>query len=118
MGANMAGRLGAATGDDEEIAWDEDSDEESSTPNPQKTKLTSASQTTIQPVSSDKDKAADENAELLKPAEGRRSNDEKSQADSDASYDIVSGAPSRASGSPKEKKSEPVKEESDEDDWE
>lgn len=110
-------RIGAATGDDEEIAWDEDSDDETSTPNPHKTKLTSASQTTLQAVPSDKEAAGD-NPDLLKPAEGRRSNDEKSQADSDASYDIVSGAPSRASGSPKEKKSEPVKEESDEEDWE
>jgi len=35
--------------------------------------------------------------------ESRKSNDEKSQADSEASYDVVgvaSGVPSRASGSP------------------
>ncbi|KAI9666128.1 MAG: hypothetical protein M1821_004063 [Bathelium mastoideum] len=107
---------GAATGGEEEVAWDEDSDEETSTPNPQKAKLTSASQTTLQAPASAKD--SDESADLLKPAEGRRSNDEKSQADSDASYDMVSGAPSRASGSPKEKKVEAVKEESDEEDWE
>ena len=49
----------------------------------------------------------------LKP-EGRRSHDEKSVADSEASYDIVSGAPSRAASSPKEKKVD----ESDEEDWE
>ena len=62
--------------------------------------------------------STEESSDSLKPAEGRRSHDEKSQADSDASYDIVSGAPSRASGSPKEKKVEAVKEESDEEDWE
>lgn len=43
---------------------------------------------------------------------------------SDASYDVVSGAPSRAAGSPGEKEREKVagekkiEEESDEDDWE
>lgn len=39
-------------------------------------------------------------------SEPRKSNDEKSQADSDGSYDVVgaaSGAPSRAPNSPKEK---------------
>lgn len=59
----------------------------------------------------------------LKPA--RRSNDEKSVADSDASYDLVSGAtsaaPSRAPGSPKEggkDGKDKKEEESDEEDWE
>jgi len=53
----------------------------------------------------------------LKPAQPRRSNDEKSVADSDASYDLVSGATSRAPGSPQDKK-KAVAEESDEEDWE
>ncbi len=46
---------------------------------------------------------------LLKPGEPRKSNDEKSQADSDGSYDVVgaasgapSQAPSQAPGSPKD----------------
>lgn len=59
--------------------------------------------------------------DLLKPAQPRRSNDEKSVADSDASYDLVSAAssraPSRNPGSPAQKR-EVVAEESDEDDWE
>lgn len=38
-------------------------------------------------------------------------------ADSDASYDIVSGATSRAPGSPKEEKKDVAKDDSD-DDWE
>jgi hypothetical protein len=38
-------------------------------------------------------------------------------ADSDTSYDIVSGATSRAPGSPKEEKKDVSKEDSD-DDWE
>lgn len=60
----------------------------------------------------------------LKPAQPRRSNDEKSVADSDASYDLVSGttsrAPSRAPGSPQQDKKKVVaeEEESDEEDWE
>jgi hypothetical protein len=41
-------------------------------------------------------------------------------ADSDASYDLVSGASSRAPGSPSQldKKKDVVAEESDEEDWE
>lgn len=54
--------------------------------------------------------------DLLKPSEARRSTeDDKSVAGSDASYDIVSGATSRAASSPKDKKKV---EESDDDDWE
>lgn len=59
----------------------------------------------------------------MKPAQPRRSNDEKSVADSDASYDLVSGATSRAPGSPRIKteevdKKQAVAEESEDDDWE
>lgn len=43
----------------------------------------------------------------------RRSHDEKSVADSEASYDLVSGAASHAAGSPKQRK-----EEDSDDDWE
>ena len=49
----------------------------------------------------------------IKPS--RRSHDEKSVADSEASYDIVSGAASQANNSPKGK---PIKEEESDDDWE
>ncbi|KAH6865382.1 hypothetical protein BKA58DRAFT_320305 [Alternaria rosae] len=56
------------------------------------------------------------------PAQPRRSNDEKSVADSDASYDLVSGTTTRAPGSPqdgKDGKKKVVPEESDEEeDWE
>ena len=62
----------------------------------------------------------------LKPGDSRRSNDLNSQADSDASYDLVSGATSRAPGSPKEKDQSGSTgttlgvsvEDSDEEDWE
>jgi hypothetical protein len=60
----------------------------------------------------------DNDNDKLKP-EGRRSHDRQSQPDSDASYDLVSGASSRAPGSPKEEKAKEKKdEESDEEDWE
>ncbi|KAF2742780.1 BSD-domain-containing protein [Sporormia fimetaria CBS 119925] len=94
--------------DEEEVAWDEDSDEDSgddkaSTPvKPDTTSNLAASKETLKP---------DDN--LLKP-EGRRSNDEKSVADSDASYDLVSGTSTRTPGTPKKA----VIEESDEEDWE
>lgn len=55
----------------------------------------------------------------LKVSEPRKSHDEKSQADSDASYDVVgaaSGAPSQAPGSPKEVKK--ISDDSEEEDWE
>ncbi len=57
----------------------------------------------------------------MKPSEPRRSHEDeaKSVAGSDASYDIVSGATSRAMGSPKEeKRGGSGKDESDDDDWE
>ena len=69
-----------------------------------------ASEATVEPISSSND--------LLKPTEPRRSHDEKSVADSEASYDIVSGATSRAPGSPKEEKKGSSKEEESDDDWE
>ena len=60
----------------------------------------------------------DDENDKLKP-EGRRSHDRQSQPDSDASYDLVSGATSRAPSSPKEDKAKEKKDEqSDEEDWE
>jgi hypothetical protein len=55
----------------------------------------------------------------LEASEPRKSHEDeaKSVADSDASYDIVSGATSRATGSPKDEKRS-VRDESDDDDWE
>ncbi|KAF2160157.1 hypothetical protein M409DRAFT_29452 [Zasmidium cellare ATCC 36951] len=101
---------GAST--EEEVAWDDDDEDEndkSSTPQPHH--KASESTTTLNAT------AASANPDLLKPKEPRRSEDEsKSVADSDASYDIVSGATSRATGSPKEA---PKKADEDsDDDWE
>ncbi len=69
------------------------------------------SSTTIHPPSS-------KSGAYLKPSESRKSHDEKSQADSDASYDVVgaaSGAPSHAPNSPKDSRKG---EDSEEEDWE
>ena len=135
----LKGASTPANGEDE-VAWssgsedDDDSEDEDSgseTRNDSSTTKTAKpaektgtpdlakSQTTIKPE-------ADE--DRLKPAQPRRSNDEKSVADSDASYDVVSGATSRAPGSPKEKEKEKKgekdgkkkveEEESEDDDWE
>ena len=70
------------------------------------------SSTTIQPTT-----GAVSNKDLLKPNEPRKSNDEKSQADSEASYDVVgatSGKTSQAPNSPKD----PKKGDDSDDDWE
>ncbi|KAI9650859.1 hypothetical protein NHQ30_000894 [Ciborinia camelliae] len=113
----------AATEQEEEIKWTSDSEEESEEESDDdesededdtttKAKTTSdspasaESSTTLHPPTQEKAKAKATAPSTLKPAEPRKSNDEKSQADSDGSYDVVgaaSGAPSRAPNSPKEK---------------
>jgi hypothetical protein len=102
--------VASAPADEEEVGWDEDSDDDSPTPSKSTTANLAASKETLKPASTP------DNANL-KPDQPRRSNDEKSVADSDASYDLVSGATSRAPGSPQDKK-KAAAEESDEEDWE
>lgn len=101
--------------DDEE---DSDEEEESSgAPSNKSATNLAASVKTLKPPAEDEPKPAAN----LKPAQPRRSNDEKSVADSDASYDLVSGATSRAPGSPQQEKKKTVAEEdedSEEEDWE
>ncbi|MDI1489579.1 MAG: hypothetical protein OHK93_000776 [Ramalina farinacea] len=109
----------------ESISWDNDSDsdnDEDTSSTPQQHHSTKsgpshpyipgnaspASQTTI----TEDPSAPISNPDHLKPTEPRRSQDEKSQPDSDASYDLVSGATSRAPGSPRKG------DEEDEEDWE
>ncbi|KAH7346587.1 hypothetical protein BKA65DRAFT_537232 [Rhexocercosporidium sp. MPI-PUGE-AT-0058] len=108
---------GAAASAEEEVGWDEDSEDESS-PKVVKPKseiarpASTESSTTLHPATQARDPT------LLKPEESRRSHDEKSQADSDGSYDVVgaaSGAPSRAPGSPKDSRKG---DDSEEEDWE
>jgi len=99
------------------VGWDEDSEDEAA-PSNNDTKAPAAigklpgstdSSTTLHPQTAQT---------LLKPSEPRKSNDEKSQADSEASYDVVgarSGVPSQAPNSPKDSRKG---DDSDEEDWE
>ncbi|KIN01328.1 hypothetical protein OIDMADRAFT_123386 [Oidiodendron maius Zn] len=103
---------GAAAETEEEVGWDEDSDDDTSKAKAVPGRSTSsASSTTLHPSSQSAGHSS------LKPSEPRKS-DEKSQADSDASYDVVnaaSGAPSQAPASPRESRKG---EDSEEEDWE
>ena len=102
----------------EEVGWDDDSDDDRpSTPHtsePNHPTTPRAKQ--VQRVLETQTTGSSE-TDTLRP-EPRRSHDEKSVADSDASYDLVSGATSRAPGSPKEEKRPPKNDDSDEEDWE
>lgn len=98
---------------EEEVGWDEDSDDETA-PGASPKKVTekrpasTESSTTIHPTGS---------SATLKPSEPRKSTDEKSQPDSDTSYDVVganSGNPSHAPNSPKEAR----KDDDSDEDWE
>lgn len=117
--ANICVRTAASA--EEEVGWDEDSEDEAAAPSGAETDSKTArpastdSSTTIHPPS-----AATQT--LLKLSRPRKSNDEKSQADSDISYDVVgvasgnpSQAPSQAPNSPKDSRKG---DESDEEDWE
>lgn len=107
---------GAVASTEEEVGWDEDSEDET-------TKVTKPQAEPVRPASTESSTtlhpAIQARAEsLLKPEEPRKSHDEKSQADSDGSYDVVgaaSGAPSRAPNSPKDSRKG---DDSEEEDWE
>ncbi|KAJ5856365.1 uncharacterized protein N7529_010309 [Penicillium soppii] len=92
---------GANAEDEEEVGWDDDSDSESQSPS---TPHVRAGNETLAPTKE------------TPKAEPRRSNDQQSQADSESSYDVVSGAASKTPGSP-EKVPAAKADESDED-WE
>ncbi|KAJ5773257.1 hypothetical protein N7457_008153 [Penicillium paradoxum] len=93
---------GANAEDEEEVGWDDDSDSEPQSPStPQ---VRPGAQTLTAAKDSQK-------------SEPRRSNDQQSQADSESSYDVVSGTVSRTPGSPKEKSPAAKADDSDED-WE
>lgn len=109
---SMLTALAASTpADEEEVGWDEDSDSDAESPASSTPKTAKAPATNL--AASTKTLKPEATAE-----QPRRSNDEKSVADSDASYDLVSGATSRAPGSPQDRKKDAVAEESDEEDWE
>lgn len=114
-----------AASTEDEVSWDDDSDEDEDededepakskteqkkpAQQPVKRPASAASSATIQPPAP---------GASLKPTESRKSNDEKSQADSEASYDVVgatSGLPSQTPNSPKESRKG---DDSDDEDWE
>ncbi|KFY42759.1 hypothetical protein V495_04352 [Pseudogymnoascus sp. VKM F-4514 (FW-929)] len=109
---------GAAADAEEEVGWDEDSDDEATPASaPAKNKSTSsvASSQTINPPA-----ATSRDDSRLDPADAKRktSADGRSVADSEASYDVVgarSGVPSAAPGSPRQ---EGKKGEESDEDWE
>lgn len=121
---------GAAADNDEEVGWgDDDEDDESSTPVPPtstKSTTTSAnlSTSTLLPPKQQRQAAATSTESAPRPSQDEKS----SSADSDASYDLVSGVTSRTPGTPMmvpaATSGAPVaavggkKEESDDEDWE
>jgi len=105
---------GAAAEAEEDVAWDEDSDDEAA-PKVNKSKgepgrpASTESSATLHPATQNP---------AYRPDEKRKAHDEKSQADSDGSYDVVgaaSGAPSHAPGSPENPRKV---DDSEEEDWE
>lgn len=107
---------GAAVGAEEEVGWDDDSEDEAQeTP---KLKVESGRPASVDSSSTINPGRSSGSAPTLQPVEPRKSNDEKSQPDSESSYDVVNGAsgvPSQAPSSPKENKKG---DESEEEDWE
>lgn len=106
---------GATESTDENIGWDDDSDsdseDKSSTP-----QQSQPAPEPSQPASTTLPRPNEpQEPPSLKPAEPRRSQDTQSQPDSDTSYDLVSGATSRAPGSPRAGEK---KDEDEEEDWE
>ncbi|EFY90529.1 hypothetical protein MAC_03523 [Metarhizium acridum CQMa 102] len=100
--------LKAASAEDE-VGWDDDSDEEvgeAEKKSPGQKSSSGASSTTIQRPDGP-----------TKTTESRKSNDEKSQADSEASYDVVGEASGKTSQAPNSPKDSRQGDDSD-DDWE
>ncbi|KFH46362.1 BSD domain-containing protein C22A12.14c-like protein [Hapsidospora chrysogenum ATCC 11550] len=100
-----------AAAEEDEVGWGDDSDDDETAdakPEAPQKPASVTSSTTIQPAATEG---------TLKPVESRKSNDERSQADSEASYDVVgaaSGMTSQAPSSPKDSK----KADDSDDDWE
>ncbi|KAG5928876.1 hypothetical protein E4U53_002573 [Claviceps sorghi] len=100
-----------AASTEDEVGWDDDdSDEEdkegAKEPADPRPLSSGASSTTIQ-----------RQDDRLKPTQCRQSNDEKSQADSEASYDVVGAASGKTSQGPSSPKDSKKADDSD-DDWE
>ncbi|KAF4345689.1 DOS1 [Fusarium beomiforme] len=115
--------LKAASAEDD-VAWsdddsDDDSDDSDDTSTPAaKSKVEPKDEPKTTPAAPSTTTQSPAKA-LLKPTEPRKSNDEKSQADSEASYDVVgaaSGKTTQTPNSPKDPKDSKKKEESSEED--
>lgn len=111
----MADKVEAAEAE-EEVGWDDDSEDEAGEASEagkaqegsgQKA-ASGASSTTIQPKTDG----------LLRPSESPKSNDEKSQADSEASYDVVGAASGVTSHAPNSPNRTSKKDDDSDDDWE
>lgn len=115
---------GAVEGEQEDVDWGEDDDDENekeaktsdaTTPKPDDETPTNSSSTTP---------AATTKPSVKGPSKADHLSPRRSQEGSDASYDIVSGATTQTTGSPKEEgakkdqESSAKKAESDEEDWE
>ncbi|KAK4654618.1 hypothetical protein QC762_408780 [Podospora pseudocomata] len=122
---------------EEEVGWDEDSseeeeeeedsseeessDEEESAPAKPAIAKPVPTAEAKRPGSSNSASTINPTTTAAKPAEPRKSDDRKSMADSDTSYDVVgaaSGVPSQAPNSPKDAKKLDDSDGSDEEDWE
>lgn len=97
-----------AAATEDEVAWDDDSEDEADKATPAGKATSNNSSTTLNPPAND----------LLKPHEARKSNDEKSQADSEASYDVVGGASGKTSQAPSSPKESRKEGDDSDDDWE
>ncbi|KAH0137367.1 BSD-domain-containing protein, partial [Aureobasidium melanogenum] len=109
---------GATQTTDEDLTWgsDDSDDEEDKAPTPTKENTPVPATTATAPSTTTKEK-------LEAPTTQQHEEETKSVTSSDASYDMVSGTTSRATGSPKDEKSDKIAaakidEESDEEDWE
>ena len=123
---------GANVNEEEEVTWDDDSEDESESEDESDDESDSDSDSPSTPhVKSNKPNTTpltakgassapspSKSTSTLKPNETRRSNDQQSQADSESSYDVVSGTTSRTPGSPKEKSPTNAKGDDSDEDWE
>ncbi|KAI1101725.1 BSD-domain-containing protein [Jackrogersella minutella] len=119
---------------EEEIGWGEESESEESEESEEESEESEEETAPAKPTGKPARAASTESSTTihpptrtipskshLKPAEPRKSNDEKSQPDSDTSYDLVgatSGNPSQAPNSPKETRKVEDSDDSDDDEWE
>ncbi|EPS42013.1 hypothetical protein H072_4063 [Dactylellina haptotyla CBS 200.50] len=114
--------LKVAAKEEEEVGWEEDSDEEDDEEDDEDDEEEESEEEEEEEEVEKPTTTAGKAIPKPKPSSDTLRGKPKppadimSQPDSEASYDLVSGAPSNASGSPPKKKT--VQEESDEEDWE